>query len=94
MLEVRSASGLLPLLSPCDDQAARGVAERCSTMASTKRWKGSYEIRVRHRTDGFLVELLLDGVEIESRGGVPIENVGPLAAQFLVRDLASRLDGM
>ena len=62
-------------------------------MASTNRWNGSYEIRVRHRADGFLVELLLDGVEIESRRGVSIEDVGPVAAQFVVRDLAGRLDG-
>jgi hypothetical protein len=62
-------------------------------MASTNRWKGSYEIRVRHRVDGFVVELMLDGVAIESRGGVAVEDVGALAAQLLVRDLAARLDG-
>ena len=62
-------------------------------MASTNRWKGSYEIRVKHRADGFLVEPLLDGAEIESRGGVPVEDVGDLAAQLFARDLAARLDG-
>jgi hypothetical protein len=62
-------------------------------MASTNRWKGSYEVRVRQRADGFLVELLLDGAEIQSRRGVAVEDVGPLAAQLLVQDLADRLDG-
>jgi hypothetical protein len=61
-------------------------------MPGTGRWKGSYEIRLKTDDDEVRVSILLDGLLIKRFEGLGADDAGPVVADYVVGDLAARLE--